>query len=127
MRKVGTLLLVAIVFSVVVGLYAAEREVTLTGTLVDSKCYLADNSNTGNDHMGVKGCGTICLKGGQPGALLTKDKKFYPILASTQVLAPYVGQEIRARGTLHSGAILPNKVEVSQNGKWEEVKLGTMM
>ncbi len=127
MRKPLFLVLVAAALALALGVYAAEKEVTLEGTLVDSKCYLADNKNVGNDHMGVKECGTICLKGGTPGALLTKDKKFHAILAPSIALAPYVGQTVRVRGTLHNGAILANKVEVSKNGKWEEVKLGAMM
>ena len=51
------------------------------GTLVDSKCYLADNSLTGNDHGAMKECGTICLKMGQPAGLVTPDKSFHPIIA----------------------------------------------
>ncbi len=127
MRKTALLALVAFALALAAGVYAAEKEVTLEGILVDSKCYLADNENVGNDHMAVKQCGTLCLKGGQPGALLTKDKKLYPILAPSIALAPYVGQTVRVRGALHSGAILAKKVEVQQNGKWEEVKLGAMM
>lgn len=108
-------------------LSAGEKEVTLEGTLVDSKCYLADNSLTGNDHGAVKNCGTMCLRGGTPGGLLTKDKKFHAILAPSLAIADHVGKPVRVRGTLHNGAILANKFEVSQNGKWEEVKLGAMM
>ncbi len=127
MRKTLFLALVALVLTVAIGAYAAEKAVTLEGTLVDSKCYLKDNSLTGNDHGPVKGCGTICLKAGSPGALLTKDKKFHAILAPSPALAPYVGQELRVHGTLHNGAIAAEKVEVKKDGKWEEVKLGAMM
>ncbi len=127
MRKILFLTLVALVLTVAIGVYAAEKAVTLEGTLVDSKCYLKDNSLTGNDHGPVKGCGTICLKAGTPGALLTKDKKFHAILAPSLALAPYVGQTIRVSGSIHNGAIAAEKVEVNNNGKWEEVKLGAMM
>lgn len=127
MRKTLFVALVALVLTVAIGVYAAEKAVTLEGTLVDSKCYLKDNSLTGNDHGPVKGCGTICLKAGSPGALLTKNKKFHAILAPSPALAPYVGQEIRVHGTLYNGAIAAEKVEVNKNGKWEEVKLGAMM
>ena len=68
-------------------------------------------------------CGTLCLKGGTPGALLTSDKKFYPLLAPSTSLAPYVGQEIRVSGSVVSGSINVSKVEVNQNGNWTEVKL----
>ncbi len=127
MKKVGLVLLLAFVVYVAAGVYAAEKAVTLEGTLVDSKCYLKDNSLTGNDHGPVKECGTMCLKGGTPGALLTKDKKFHPILAPSLALAPYVGQTVRVQGTLVGSAISAEKVEVNKDGKWEEVKLGVMM
>ena len=127
MRKAGLLVFLAFAVALAVGMSAAEKAVTLEGTLVDSKCYLKDNSLTGNDHGPVKGCGTMCLKAGTPAGLLTKDKKFHAILAPSLVLAPYVGQTIRVNGTVHNGAVLAAKVEVNQNGKWEEVKLGAMM
>jgi hypothetical protein len=103
-------------------LSAAPKGATYSGTLVDSKCYLAHNM-TGNDHGSMKNCGTLCLKGGTPGGLLTKEKKFYPLLAPSTALAPYVGQEIRVSGSLVSGAINVDKVEVNQNGSWQEIKL----
>ncbi len=127
MRSARLFVLLAFAVAIAVGLSAAEKAVTLEGTLVDSKCYLKDNSLTGNDHGPVKGCGTMCLKGGTPGALLTKDKKFHAILAPSLVLAPYVGQTIRVSGSIHNGAIAAEKVEVNKDGKWEEVKLGVMM
>lgn len=101
---------------------AAQKDMSYDGTLVDSKCYLAHNQ-TANDHGPNKNCGTLCLKGGTPGALLTSDKKFYPLLAPSTALAPYVGQEIRVTGSMVSGSINVSKVEVNQNGSWQEVKL----
>ena len=127
MRKAPYLILAALALTLAVSVAWAQKEATLEGTLVDSKCYLKDNSLTGNDHGPVKECGTMCLKGGTPGGLLTKDKKFHAILAPSLVLAPYVGQTVRINGTLHNGAILASKVEVNKAGKWEEVKLGMMM
>jgi hypothetical protein len=127
MRKSSYLIFTALALALAVGVASAEKEATFEGTLVDSKCYLKDNSLTGNDHGPVKECGTMCLKGGTPGALLTKDKKFHAILAPSLVLAPYVGRQVRIRGTVHNGAILAEKVEVKKDGKWEEVKLGMMM
>ncbi len=127
MRKSSIPFLAIFALLLAAGVYAAERSVTLEGTLVDSKCYLADNSNTGNDHMGIKGCGTICLKAGNPAGLLTKEKRFHTIVAPSIALAPYVGETVRVEGTLHDGAILAKKIEVSKNGKWEEVKLTGMM
>src|SRR3990172_448263 len=84
------------------GLIAEDKKVTVEGTLVDSKCYLKDNSLTGNDHGPMKQCGTMCLKGGTPGALLTKDKKFYALIAPSPALAMHVGETIRVNGALHA-------------------------
>lgn len=127
MRKTWLPMVAVFALFLAAGLYAAEKAVTFEGTLVDSKCYLADNSNTGNDHMGIKGCGTICLKAGNPAGILTKDKRFHTIVAPSVALAPYVGETIRVEGSLHSGAVLAKKIEVSKAGKWEEIKLTGMM
>jgi hypothetical protein len=115
-----TALALIVAFSVV--LAAAQKDASYSGTLVDSKCYLAHNMAT-NDHGPNKNCGTLCLKGGTPGGLLTSDKKFYALLAPSIALAPYVGQEIRVSGSLVNGSINVSKVEVNQNGSWQEVKL----
>ena len=127
MKKPLFLVLAAFAVALAVGVSAADKPVTLEGTLVDSKCYLKDNSLTGNDHGPIKECGTICLKSASPGGLLTKDKKFHAIIAPSTALAPYVGQTVRVSGSNHNGAILADKVEVSKAGKWEEVKLAAMM
>jgi hypothetical protein len=115
-----TALALIIAYSVV--LSAAPKDSTYNGTLVDSKCYLGHNLTT-NDHGPNKNCGTLCLKGGTPGGLLTSDKKFYALLAPSIALAPYVGQEIRVSGSLVNGSINVSKVEVNENGSWTEVKL----
>ena len=101
---------------------AAEKS-TWSGTLVDAYCYLQDNSNVGNDHSGVKDCGTDCLKNGRPAGLLTDDKKFFTIVAPAPALAKYVGQPIRVTGELYSGAIVADKLEVKQGGKWVAVDI----
>jgi hypothetical protein len=109
-----------VAFSVV--LAAQTKDASYSGTLVDSKCYLGHGLAT-NDHGPNKACGTLCLKGGTPGGLLTSDKKFYALLAPSIALAPYVGQEIRVSGSMVNGSINVSKVEVNQNGSWTEVKL----
>jgi ABC-type oligopeptide transport system substrate-binding subunit len=115
-----TALALIVAFSVV--LAAAPNDMSYSGTLVDSKCYL-NHGQTANDHGANKNCGTLCLKGGTPGGLLTSDKKFYALLAPSIALAPYVGQEIRVSGSMVNGSINVSKVEVNQNGSWQEVKL----
>ncbi|MGA7794788.1 MAG: hypothetical protein WCA19_17255 [Candidatus Acidiferrales bacterium] len=116
-----TALALIVAFSVVLAA-AQQKDASYSGTLVDSKCYLA-HGQTGNDHGPNKACGTLCLKGGTPGGLLTSDKKFYALLAPSIALAPYVGQEIRVSGSMVNGSINVSKVEVNQNGSWQEVKL----
>ncbi len=127
LRNLRLSVLIAATFLGAIVLFGAEKATTWEGTLVDSNCYLKDNSLTGNDHMGVKDCGTACLKQGLPAGLLTKTKKYHALVAPSLPLAPYVGQEVRVSGSLHEGAILAEKVEVQKNGKWEEVKLKSMM
>lgn len=127
MKKKGWFFAAAAALLLATGLYAAGKTVTIEGTLVDSKCYASDNSLTGNDHGGMKNCGTICLKGGSPAGVVTKAKKFHAILAPAPSLAEHVGKEVRVTGEDLNGAVAPKKVEVNNNGKWEEVKLGAMM
>ncbi|HVB58984.1 MAG TPA: hypothetical protein VNE63_21465 [Candidatus Acidoferrales bacterium] len=124
MKKAGFAVLLSLLMGVSVYVSAAQKQANWQGTLVDSKCYLKDNSLTGNDHGSMKDCGTICLRGGTPGALLTKDKKFYAILAPSTLLAPYVGQQIRIEGSLVNGAINASHIEVNKDGKWQALKLG---
>lgn len=104
----------------------AAAPVTVEGTLVDSACYLKDGATT-NDHGAMKGCGTMCLKGGLPAAVLTKDKKFHVIIAPSTALADYVGLPVRVTGEANGTAILAQKAQVNKDGKWIDVKLGATM
>ncbi len=104
--------------------YAAP--VTVQGTLVDSVCYLQHGYTT-NDHGGMKDCGTMCLKSGTPGAVLTKDKTLHVIIAPSTALADYVGLPIRVTGEEHGTSILAQKVQVEKDGKWMDIKLGASM
>ncbi len=125
MRRTQLFLVVGVAVASVV--LAAEKTVTLEGTLVDSRCYLKDNSLTGNDHGPINECGKLCLKTGTPAGLVTPNKQFFIIVAPSVFLAPYAGQTIRVKGTIYKGSIRADRVEVSREGKWEEVKLGAMM
>lgn len=127
MRKSHLFVIMAMAVIFTLGASAAEKTVTLEGTLVDSKCYLEDNTLTGNDHGPMKECGTMCLKAGNPGGLLTKDKIFYAVIAPSTALAPYVGKPVHITGSVNNGSILAEKVEVQKDGKWEEVKLDMKM
>jgi len=105
----------------------AEENQVWTGSLVDASCYITDNTQTGNEHMGMKQCGIACLKMGRPAGLVTAEKKFYVLLAPAPDIADYVGQPIRVTGKLRNGSILVDKLEVKKSSAWVTVKLSTMM
>ena len=62
-----------------------EKDVTVTGEIVDLACYL-DHGATGAKHQQ---CALTCLKGGQPMGLLTKEGKVYLLLADHQDGKPF--------------------------------------
>lgn len=126
MKLVRILTIAALALAVGSGASGQGKAMSVEGTLVDSACYLKGGA-TGDDHGSMKGCGKSCLKGGTPAGVLTKDKKFHALIAPSGALADYVGQTIRVSGKETNGSILAERVEVSRNGKWEEVKLGVMM
>ena len=105
----------------------AEQNQVWTGTLVDASCYLTDNTQTGNDHTGMKECGKACLQMGRPAGILTGDKTFFVLIAPSPDLANYVAQTVRVTGKLRNGSILVDKLEVKKGSGWATVKLSTMM
>ena len=105
----------------------AEQNQVWTGSLVDASCYLTDNTQTGNDHMDMKSCGTACLKMGRPAGIVTSDKKFFVLLVASPDIAEFVGQTIRVTGKLRNGSILVDKLEVKKGTSWVTAKLSTMM
>lgn len=128
--KKATILTLALVLAAGVGTALAGspegKTKTVEGTLVDSKCYLKGGF-TGNDHGGMAGCGTACAKMGIPVALLTTEGKLYTLAIPAPQLAEHVGQTLRATGSVKSGALVPDKVEVKKGDAWEKVNLATMM
>lgn len=105
---------------------AAQQQVIIEGRLVDSKCFLSMQEDD-NNHMGMGECGAMCLRMGQPAALVTTDNTFHTIIAPSSDLASHVGHTMRVTGTLHNGAIMAIKVEMNTDGNWTEVKLNAMM
>src|SRR5271165_1117838 len=110
-----------------VSLGGAEQNQVWTGSLVDASCYLTDSTQSGNDHMDMKNCGTACLKMGRPAGIVTADKRFFVLLAPAPDIAEYVGQTIRVTGKLRNGSILVDKLEVKKGTGWVTAKLSTMM
>lgn len=125
MKLAGLFTIAALGLTVALGPAAAE-DATIVGTLVDSKCYLGMDEKD-NDHGAMKGCGTMCLKGGTPAGVLTKDNRFHAIIAESTALADFVGLPVRVAGSLHNGSVLAKKIEVNKDGKWQQIKLGAMM
>lgn len=93
------------------------KTVTLQGTLIDLSCYLNDGDK-GNDHMGMKGCGTACLKQGSPAGLLVGDRIYYLIFPACN-FADYVGKTVEVTGDLYgTDALIPAKATwVGTDGK----------
>ena len=99
-----------------------SKTMTLTGILVDNSCYLEEGA-TNNDHDGMKGCGTECLKGGSPAGLLV-GKKLYTLEFPAPVFKDYVGQKVEITGKVYPGdQLIPKKAFVIKDGKKEEIKI----
>ena len=105
----------------------AEENQVWTGSLVDASCYATDNTQSGDEHMGMKQCGQACLKMGRPAGIVTSDRKFFVLLAPSPDVGEYVGQAIRITGKLRNGSILVDKFEVKKPSGWVTVKISTMM
>jgi hypothetical protein len=85
------------------------KPVTLTGEIVDSKCYLgAMKPSGGKTH---KGCAVLCLKGGVPPMFVTRDAEghetFYLLTGSDggpadEAILPFVGDPVQVTGQVES-------------------------
>ncbi|MFC2085591.1 hypothetical protein ACFLRO_00090 [Bacteroidota bacterium] len=115
-------------------------EITVTGKLIDTKCYGMNHSNVANDHMvpgkegsmmTVPSCATACASMGIPVGLLEngeKDAKVYVLVTPAGALANHQAKDARVTGTpVFGGALLPSKVEVKEDGKWVDVTPAGMM
>lgn len=102
---------------------------TVEGTLVDTKCYFADATNKGNDHGPMKGCGTMCAKGGTPVGVLTSAGKHYALVVPAPAVADHVGKNVKVTGTVRDGSLVPDKgeIQVQEGTAWKTVKTGAMM
>jgi hypothetical protein len=125
--KIARILAVCGLLAAMAAPLRAEQNQVWTGSLVDASCYLTDQAQGGNDHMGMKNCGTACLKMGRPAGLVTPDKKFFILAVPSPDIADYVGQTIRVTGKLRGGSILVDKLEVKKDGNWIVAKFNTMM
>ena len=103
--------------------------VTISGTLVDTKCYAMSADNFTNDHGDIKGCGTACANLGIPVGIVKDGKKGDPaviLLAPSRSFADRVGATVRATGSYvwKNAAILVDKAEYKDSGgSWVEIKI----
>jgi hypothetical protein len=119
-------------FMVAALLYAQEKSAAkpemISGTLVDLKCYAAGGFLT-NDHGDMKGCGAMCATGGLPVGGVDAQKKVHFLGVPAPAYASFVGKEVRFTG-MHSqnaDVVIPEKLEVKEDGKWVEKKLPKTM
>ncbi len=114
------------------------KKVTVTGTLIDTKCYGMNHDNVANEHyvgkdkMKMPNCATACANMGIPAGLLKdgkKDGEVYILVTPANAVADHMAKEARVTGEMaYAGGIIPSKIEVKNDkGKWEEVKVTTMM
>ena len=112
MKRISTLFL--IVFSLVLSLSAVgqdkkdkkeAKEITVTGEIIDVKCYLTGMmGGKGDDH---KQCAIDCITGGLPvGILDDKTDKVYTVVpkkgmeGANKTLVQYVAQKVVLTGTV---------------------------
>ncbi len=119
------------------GNMAMAEMVTVSGTLVDTKCYGMNHENTGNDHIMPDGktlpnCATACAGMGIPVAILEggeKDGMVYTLVTPSMSLADHMAREARVSGSrVFENGLIPTKIEVmNAEGGWDEVSVATMM
>ncbi len=99
---------------------AKNEDKTIEGELVDLWCY----SKGGASGDGHAACGEKCAKSGIPTAVLV-DGKAMTLVTNPEPLASSVGRTVRVTGKANAetNVMLPDKVEVKKDDKWEEVKL----
>lgn len=125
MRKTGTFFVVVslVVLTAGIGMALPEgKGKTMEGTLVSSTCYLRAGE-TGNDHMGMKGCGTACVKKGNPVGLLAADGKYYPLVVPALQIADHVGHSLRVTGSIKNGSLVVDKLEMKEGNSWKEIEV----
>lgn len=105
------------------GAPAEAPKAVVEGEMVDVKCHAAMGMGGGGKHAK---CAMDCAKMGIPaGVVDQKTGQTYTVLAPAPGLAVYMGKTVRITGDLaeKTTAILPEKLEVLQEGKWVEAEL----
>jgi hypothetical protein len=97
----------------------AAQKSTITGELVDMRCYL-DTGEKGPDHQQ---CASLCAKDGIPVGLLTSEGKVYTLVVPPSALASVMALQAEVTGTVHGEAIVPETLKVKKGDAWQPVKL----
>lgn len=122
-RVVSVLFLLGVV---AIATSAAEKgkagATTITGTLVDTQCYLAKGLSA-NKHGDMEDCGTLCAKSGIPVAVLGANNRLTFIAAPASKFADAVGLKVKVTGKIKHGGIVPEKFKYEKAGKWTEVPI----
>ncbi len=120
--------LTAVAFSK--GGMSKSKPVTVTGTLIDTKCYSMNGMNKGKDHMTMhgemKGCATLCANLGIPVAVLTSKGEVWTLVTPSKDLANHMAETARVTGAEVYGGhqLRPDKIEVQDaSGRWSEVNI----
>ncbi len=125
-----TVLVTVLAFAFLAVASEKPKSITVTGVLVDSKCYAA-NGFTANKHGDTAMCGTMCAKGGIPVGVLDQEaKKVYLIGGPAGAYANFVGQEVQVAGKVSpriGNLLMPETFKVKENGKWVTKKIGKTM
>ena len=134
MKKLNLLMVAGLLLAT--PLLAGPKTTTVKGVLVDSKCYGMMHANVTNDHQTPDGlipsCGTACAAMGIPVAVLKNGKQggeVFILVMPSGPMGEHMAKEIKVTGTVpFEGSLIPDKIQVkNDNGKWEEVKVATMM
>jgi hypothetical protein len=105
------------------------KPVTVTGTLIDTKCYSMDHRNKTVDHVTphgqMKDCAKLCARLGIPVAVLTSQGQVWTLVTPAQDLVDHMGQTARVTGAkVYGDQIRPDKIEIEDAaGHWTEVKI----
>jgi len=105
-------------------IYAAE--VTITGELIDTKCF----SKMGAKGEGHASCAVTCAKSGIPVAVMDDStKKLHVLAAPAPALSAYMSKTVKVTGELNdaTGIIVPSSVEIKEGDTWKKVDMGKGM
>ena len=91
----------------------------IEGEIVGLACYTSSGLK-GSEH---KSCAKRCLTRGTPAGILDKDGNLFVIAAPSPGYSAYAAETIRLNGLVIDGRISPDKMEIVNDKKWEEVSL----